>query len=196
MAESYLGEIRMFAFGFPPYVSGNQQYMPCNGQILQIKPSFQALFAVIGNNYGGDGVNTFALPNLQGTVAIGSLGSFGQTQGSNNVVLIADQMPLHSHDFVASQDAAGSVNGNEAYLATPAATTAANPFSIYAPVGGNVAVVLPAGEIGWVGGNGAHENRQPALAISYMICVYGDFPPPPSEPAPAGEPTPAGEDVS
>jgi microcystin-dependent protein len=197
MAECYLGEIRMFAFGFAPFEGDNPQYMPCDGRILQIS-SYPALSVVIGNSYGGDGKSTFALPNLQGAVAIGSLGgdAFGQTQGSNTVTLTAAEMPLHSHDFVASLNAASAVNGSQAYLAHTAATSVASPFSIYAPVGSSADLLLAADGVSSVGGDVDHENRQPALAIAYMICVSGGFPPPSSRPGLAEEPPLARPDAS
>src|SRR5580658_7527465 len=98
MSEQYLGEIRMFGFTFAP--SG---WAFCNGQLLSISQN-TALFSLLGTTYGGDGVSTFALPNLQSRVAIhfgqgSGLSPYvqGQTGGAENVTLTQNQMPQHTH---------------------------------------------------------------------------------------------------
>ncbi len=89
MSDQYLSEIRMFSFGFPP-----RGWAFCNGQILQINQN-QALFALIGTTYGGNGQTTFALPNLQGRVPLhmGSGYVEGQTAGETTVTINIQHFP-------------------------------------------------------------------------------------------------------
>src|ERR1700743_2864454 len=106
MSEPYVGEIRMVGFNFAP-----QNWALCNGQTLSISEN-DALFNLIGTTYGGDGINTFNLPNLQGRIpfhqgsngAAGPLG-VGQGAGSENVTLTTAQIPAHTHTLVAAQGA-------------------------------------------------------------------------------------------
>lgn len=102
----YLGEIRLFAFNYIPSGSG---WMACEGQILQVN-TYQALFALIGNIYGGDGKTTFALPDLRGKVIIGDGKSsasgitrnVGDKGGAESVTLTANNLPAHTHSITAS----------------------------------------------------------------------------------------------
>src|ERR1700729_3145413 len=103
MAEPFLGEIRMFGFNFAP-----QGWAMCNGQTLPISQN-AALFSLLGTFYGGDGVTTFQLPNLQSRVAIHegqgsglSPYDIGQVGGVETVMLTQNQMPQHSHSVGAS----------------------------------------------------------------------------------------------
>ena len=109
MSEPFLGEIRMFGFGFAP-----QGWAPCNGQLLPISQN-TALFSLLGTTYGGDGRTTFALPDMRSRVPVcqgqgPGLSSYaeGQAGGAETVTLAATQMPGHTHPVKASQSAAGS----------------------------------------------------------------------------------------
>src|SRR5262249_3659539 len=98
MAEPYIGEVRCFGFNFQP-----RGWAFCNGQLLQIA-QFEALYALLGTIYGGDGVSTFGLPNLQGQIPMhwgngpgGFNTTIGQVQGSPTVTLTTAQIPAHNH---------------------------------------------------------------------------------------------------
>ncbi len=172
MAQPFLGEIRMFAGNFQ--VRG---WAYCNGQLLAISQN-DALFALLGTTYGGDGVNTFALPNLQsrvpihvGTPAGGPTYVQGQLSGTENVTLLPVNLPAHSHTFTASNNSATlpAASGN-----VPAQTTTYQPY-IVAPPNVTMAVnaVTPATP---AGGNQPHTNVQPYLAINFIIALEGVFP--------------------
>jgi microcystin-dependent protein len=168
MAQPYVGEIRMFAGNFNP-----NGWAFCNGALLPISEN-ETLFQLIGTTYGGDGESTFGLPNLQSRVPIhmgtggGSSFTIGEMGGVESVTLTTQQIPLHNHAFIASQDQAG--------LTTP-------PNNVLGQIpGGNVYIQetadtpLNAGSIGPAGGNQPHDNMQPFLCISFIISLYGIFP--------------------
>ena len=158
----YLSQISVFAFGRTP--SG---WLPCNGQLLPIN-SNQALFSLLGVTYGGDGIRTFGLPNLQGRVPLGYAGDNpqGTLAGVENVTLTTVQMPAHTHPVVASSSTASLVNpvatnfpansGNGNYAA--AANTLLDGGS--SPSGGQ-----------------PHSNLQPYQVAQYCIAITGIFPP-------------------
>lgn len=160
--EPFLGEIRLMAFTFPP-----KGWAACNGQLLAIN-SNQALFSILGTTYGGNGTTTFALPNLQGAVAVheGNGIALGQTGGSQNVQLISNQVG-HSHLVSAnatanSYAAAGNFPASAAVGETlygPTANTAMNPA-----------------ELSLAGGSQPHNNVQPSLVVMYCIALQGIFP--------------------
>jgi microcystin-dependent protein len=167
MAEPYIGEIRMVGFNFAPV-----GYALCNGQLLAISQN-TALFAIIGTTYGGDGVTTFALPNLQSRAPIhvgqgGGLSSYveGQSGGTENVTLLTTQMPQHSHTPVA--------NATGVDQASPANNFCGNSQqSNYASSDG---VAMATGAVGQTGNSQPHNNIQPYLAITFVIALQGVFP--------------------
>ena len=176
MTESFIGEIKMFAGSFAP-----QGWMPCDGRILSIAQN-QALFAILGTTYGGDGRSTFALPNLNGRVAMHfgqALGqpphSIGETGGSSSMPLTVDQMPSHTH--AARLKGAGNSQGNRDSPAgnVPGMLSGCQAYSQPSGTLGNMAAESAA--IGNAGGSAAHENMQPYLAMNFIICVMGIFPP-------------------
>src|ERR1700704_6319740 len=104
MAEPFLSEIRIMSFGFPP-----KGWSFCDGQFLPINQN-QALFSLLGTTYGGDGQTTFALPDLRGRVPIHMGNGFiiGETGGAEEVTLTTQQIPVHTHALLASQNSATS----------------------------------------------------------------------------------------
>ena len=162
MSTPYLAEIRIFPFGFPP--SG---WALCDGQTMPIN-QYQALFALLGTTYGGDGVSTFKLPNLQGClpVHVGNGIPLGQTGGETTHTLITSEMPAHTHVPVGSSTPANQgvptnnlwAVGNAAY--NPVANTSMNP-----------ACILSAG------GGQSHQNLSPCLTLNFCIALTGIFPP-------------------
>jgi microcystin-dependent protein len=179
--DAYIGEIRTFSFNRMP--RGWQQ---CSGQLLPINQN-QALFSLLGTTYGGNGVSTFALPNLQGAAMLGQGsapgGSYpmGQAAGTEGVTLTVNQLPMHNH-MATIINALGSqpLGGGDDYLAQISVFTGNQQSTLYAVNGytnaiGTGAVLAPA-TIGVNGGNAAHENRMPFLTMSVCICVSGYFP--------------------
>ena len=176
MSSFYLGQITMFGFGFPP-----KGWAGCNGQTMAINQN-QALFAVLGTSYGGNGVSTFMLPNLQAAVPIcegtglGLSGYvLGQVGGSPDVVLLQNQIPTHNHTFNATGTAASSatVSGN-----IPATATAGSPPNFYANQGTPPLnfVNLNPGACATVGQSQGHSNLMPSLTINFCIALTGIFP--------------------
>ncbi|CAN7556050.1 phage tail protein [Paenibacillus sp. LjRoot56] len=159
---AYVGEIRMFGGNFAPV-----GWMFCSGQILPIS-QYESLFSLLGTTYGGDGVSTFALPNLQSRVPlhVGDEATFGEQGGVEEVTLTVNQIPAHSHAFGVSSKF-GSTNTPEG---TVLARSTLNQFT------DSVGTAQTTGILGSTGGSGAHSNIQPYLAINYIICVEGDYP--------------------
>jgi microcystin-dependent protein len=183
MSEAYISQIEIFGFSFPP-----KNWAACAGQIMPIQQN-QALFALLGTTYGGNGQTTFALPDLRGRVPI-SMGqgpglpnySEGQVGGEETHVLQTGEMPSHTHFMAAdATTTTGIVNTPAANLSLgqssgqPASGTpfAVNIYNTAAPASGSA---LAAGAIGTTGSNQAHENRMPYLGMSFCICLVGVFP--------------------
>jgi microcystin-dependent protein len=170
MAQPYVGEIRMFAGNFAP-----AGWMFCDGQLLPISEN-EVLFQLIGTTYGGDGENTFALPNLQSRVPIhmgtgpdGVTYQLAEMAGSETVTLTGQQIPIHTHVLTGS-----TTNGTEAAPAGAllATSTSLQPYAQVSPPDAN----FSPNSISPVGGNQPHENCQPFLCINFIISLFGIFP--------------------
>lgn len=162
MAENFLGEIRLFSFGFAP-----KYWAQCNGQLLPIQQN-QALFSILGVTFGGNGVTTFALPNLQGSVPIGpSAGIPAGTPGGEEAhTLTIPEMAAHTHTAIASSAAGGARSPNDAVWAgTSAASYTTTPNTLMSSAG-----------VASAGGSQAHANMQPYLVINFCIALQGIFP--------------------
>lgn len=166
MAQPYVGEIRMFAGNFAP--SG---WMFCDGQLLPIS-EYETLFQLIGTSYGGDGESTFALPNMQSRLPIHQGNGFilAETGGAEDITLTQQQIPAHRHPTVAAAASGTSASPQGNVLATWADTP-------YAPIPGTPVALSPTA-VASVGGNQAHNNMPPYLAVSFIISLYGIFPSP------------------
>jgi len=162
--EPFLGEIRLVPFSFAP-----RGWAYCEGQLLPINQN-QALFALLGTNFGGNGKTTFALPDLRGRVPVGaglaasgSAYTLGVAGGQESTKLTVAQLPAHAHRVRASSTATGKSPAN----AVPAA-------------GGSYSTshdVTMAGDmLARVGGGRAHDNRQPYLTLNWIIALQGIFP--------------------
>lgn len=163
MSQPYVGEIRMVGFNFQ--VNGWQF---CNGALLSIAEN-ETLFNLIGTTYGGDGQQTFAVPDLQGRVPVhqGSGFVIGQKAGVESVTLTSNQMPIHTHPMLASTDIPAQ--------STPAGNvTGAAAAKIYH--NGAPSVTLNPASVTPAGGNQPHENMQPYLCINFIISLFGVFP--------------------
>jgi microcystin-dependent protein len=169
MPEPYVGEIRMFAGNFAP-----NGWMLCQGQPLAISEN-DVLFQLIGTTYGGDGEETFNLPNLasrvpvhMGTSPNGTTFQIGEMAGTEEVTLTVQQIPVHSHPFTASTDVANSNTPTNQVIAQ--STQRAVYFEA------NTTTNLAANAITPAGGSQPHENTQPFLCINFIISLFGVFP--------------------
>jgi microcystin-dependent protein len=184
MSSSYIGEIRIVGFNFPPV-----GYVSCNGQLLSINDN-QALFTLIGTTYGGDGVNTFAVPNLNSRLGVGSqngaagtsLSSYplGQQVGTENVTLTTGQIPSHAHSIAVPLQAStsGTATSNPSNN-FPAVSPSAKPYTGSATAGVTLNPQALTATVGVAGSNQPHTNIQPVLAMNYIIATDGQFPPRP-----------------
>lgn len=164
MSEPFLGQISSFAFAFPP-----RGWAQANGQLLAINQN-QALFSLLGTQYGGNGTQTFALPNLQGRVAVhnGSAFAIGQTGGVESVTLTTSQLPAHAHTV--------NCNKNAGTQATPSGALWAADGAGNAPYSSGGGTALAGGAIAPVGGSQPHNNVSPMLVINFCIALVGIFP--------------------
>ena len=172
MSEPYIGEIRMFGGFFAP-----AGWSTCQGQILPIDQN-DALFALIGTTYGGDGQTTFGLPDLQGRVPmhVGSGFVLGQKAGVESVTLTVQQMPIHSHAIQSDGRGGGDTNvpALNTVLADEGPPGTQQVFT-YKPPGGTQ-VQMSANSIGTSGGSQPHDNMQPYLGVTYILSLFGVFP--------------------
>jgi microcystin-dependent protein len=161
---AWVGEIRMFGGNFAP-----AGWLFCEGQLLPISEN-ETLFQLIGTTYGGDGESTFALPDLRGRIPIHQGNGFilAETGGAEEITLTTNQIPAHTHPLVAST-AAGGPNPAGAVLATSTAIDIYRESTASTP--------LAAASIGPVGGSQPHTNFQPYLCVSFIISLFGLFPP-------------------
>jgi microcystin-dependent protein len=168
--DPYIGQIALVGFSFAPV-----GWAFCDGSLLQISQN-SALFAVLGTTYGGDGINTFALPDLRSRVPIHQgqgpgLGIYvlGQQAGSEMVQLTSAQIPSHNHQ---GQGVANSSNSQNPSGAVWANATGDTPYQT-GTVGEGI---MAAGAIGSAGGSQPHTNIMPYQAINYIIALVGVYP--------------------
>jgi len=173
MGQPFVGEIRMFGGNFAPV-----GWAFCDGTLFPIAGN-EVLFQLIGTTYGGDGQQTFALPDLRGrapmhmgTGSDGFPAVIGESAGVESVTLTSQQIPAHSHSMNAA--AAGStVSPQNALPAVPSSSVTG--LQTYAPTGGSRASLLPT-MLQPIGGSQPHENHQPFLCVSFIISLFGIFP--------------------
>lgn len=164
----YIGEIRMFGGNFAPV-----GWMLCQGQSLPISEN-DTLFNLIGTTYGGDGEETFRLPDLQGRLPIhmgtgpdGTTYQMGEMSGTEEVTLGIQQIPSHTHALLAST-AAGGPNPSGAVLATSPAVDRYRETT--------ASTALAASSVTGVGGSQPHTNLQPYLCVNFIISLFGIYP--------------------
>jgi microcystin-dependent protein len=156
----------MFAGNFAP-----AGWEFCEGQLLPISEN-EVLFTIIGTTYGGDGQETFALPNLQGRAPMhqGSGVQVGETGGVESVTLTVQQIPAHNHALLGSTTNGNTTSPTNALLAN---STVVTPYAVETPD-----AQMATNAISAIGGSQPHENMQPYLCINFIISLFGLFPNP------------------
>jgi microcystin-dependent protein len=167
MSDPYTGEIRMFGGNFAP--SG---WAFCNGQLLPISEN-DALFTLIGTTYGGDGQETFALPDLQGRIPIhqGPNFTIGQKGGVETVTLTIQQIPIHTHP-PQCKSTAGELGSPQNAVWAASATNQ----TLYTDSPPTAGVTMSSACMTNDGGSQPHENMMPYLVISFIISLFGIYP--------------------
>jgi microcystin-dependent protein len=175
--DAYLGEIRIFCGNFDP-----NNWMLCAGQLLPISRN-TALFSIIGTMYGGDGKVTFALPDLGGSAPVGqgqgpglTPRAVGEMGGAPSVTLMQNEMPTHNHLAMGAQQTGTANSPAGATWTTYSIGRPPSPQNLYAKTGD---VDMAPDALAPAGQNMPHNNMQPFLAMRYIICVNGIFPPRP-----------------
>jgi len=165
MAEPFLSEIRIFSFNFAP-----RGWAQCNGQLLPINQN-QALFALLGTTYGGNGTTNFALPEMRGRVPMHVGGGLvlGQRGGEETHTLSVNETPSHTHQAKAS--------ANAPTVAPPTGNFWASNTG-FTPYGSAADTTMATAAVGNTGGSQAHENRSPYLTLNCCIALQGIFPSP------------------
>ena len=174
MSEPFIAEIRAFGFYFSPY-----GWAYCNGQLMPIS-QYTALFSLVGTTFGGDGVSTFALPNLQGRAPMHwgngtglSSYAWGQPSGTEIVTLTQSQMPQHNHAIQVAEAPSGS---GEATPTPTGSTWLGDSSHTYAPGGTAPDTQLSPKAISTTGGSQPHNNMQPYLTVNFCIALDGIYP--------------------
>jgi microcystin-dependent protein len=168
MAEPFIGEVKIFAGNFAP-----RGYALCNGQLLPIAQN-TALFSILGTTYGGNGQTTFALPNLQGKAPLHagqgpglSPYALGQTAGEVAHTLTSSEVPAHNHALRGSSAATGGTPSPTVVLAATSGAKVYRSATNLVPMATGLNANL---------GGLPHENRQPCLALNFIIAMQGVFP--------------------
>ena len=168
MSEPFLAEIRMVGFNFAP-----RGWAFCDGQILPINQN-QSLYSLLGTTYGGDGMVSFALPDLRSRTPLhidGDVYTLGQKSGTETVSLTAAQIPDHRHLVQASSQVGNTRSPMHALLAAEVP-----PDAAYTEPGSGSRTVLRSGTVTNAGGGQAHNNMQPFIAVHFCVALQGLFP--------------------
>jgi microcystin-dependent protein len=175
--DPFIGEIRMVGFNFAPV-----GWALCNGQLLPIAQN-TPLFSLLGTTFGGDGVRTFGLPNLQSRVPIHqgqgvglSPYVMGQNGGTENVTLQQNQMPTHNHLVGVNNTPGTASDPTNAILAKGYVGDSRNPTLIPSYASASATGNLASNAVSQAGGNQPHANIQPYLCLNFIIALQGVFP--------------------
>jgi microcystin-dependent protein len=162
-SSAYLSEIKLVSFNFPP-----KGWALCNGQLLPINQN-QALFALLGTAYGGNGQTNFALPNLRGRVPIhmGNGHTLGEAAGSTSATVNIQQLPTHIHALQASPNSSGATSDPSNAFLAPVNAGYGAPTNL---------MPLSPQSVTSVGGSQPHNNMMPYLTLNFIIALQGIFP--------------------
>ncbi len=171
MSDSFMGEIKIVSFGYAP-----KNWALCNGQIVAIAQN-QAPFSLLGTQFGGDGIRTFGLPNLQGRLPLhrgtlppsGPVYTIGEQGGEAMHALLTTEMPSHTHIPTGSSGAPTAPGFTNNLWATATENH-------YTTVDDAHKTNMNPAAIGNTGSNQGHENRPPYLVLNFIICLYGIYP--------------------
>ncbi len=177
--EGMIGEIRLFAGNFAP-----RGWAFCDGTLMSIA-EYNAVFAILGTTYGGNGTTNFALPDLRGRAAAGvgkgpglSEWDLGEVQGTMTNTMTTLTMPMHNHLMAANNtDGAGTANtpGNNYAGTGPVDRSTGSPVNTRYATTSDGSTMAPA-SLGTTGGGIPYNNMQPSLGLNYVICLEGIFP--------------------
>ena len=173
MAEPFIGEMRMVGFNFPP-----RNWTKCDGALLPISQN-QALYALLGVTFGGDGRTNFKLPDMRGRAPVhpGTLAGVtvlqGEAAGSEEVTLTTATMPAHTHSLEASSDPADQQEptGNVLAQTVPVGTDTKEFYGA-----GQSLASMNVGSVASTGGGQGHANVQPTQVVNFCIALQGLFP--------------------
>ncbi len=162
MTDPFIGQVQMMSFNFAP-----KGWAQCNGQLMPINQN-QALFALLGTTFGGDGKTTFGLPEMRGRAPthVGPGFALGQKVGEPTHTLTAGEIGEHTH--------AAQASGNDATVAAPGGNVLGGAANLYANAAA-LQALIPA-TVAPQGGSQPHENMQPYLAVNFCIALQGIFP--------------------
>ncbi|WP_115717103.1 phage tail protein [Gallaecimonas mangrovi] len=170
--DAYTGEIRLFGGNFAP-----RSWAFCDGQLMPISQN-TALFSLLGTTYGGDGISTFALPDLRGRAPMHwgtgpGLSPFvlGETSGVDTVTLLTSQMPAHTHQAQAATSSDEQEPQNAVWAQGQSGRL---PYEQYSD---SVNTTMSPLALTATGGSQAHNNLQPYQVVNFIICLYGVYPP-------------------
>jgi microcystin-dependent protein len=173
VSDNFIGEIRIFSFPWAP-----QGWALCNGATMQIQQN-QALYALLGTQFGGDGTKTFLLPDLKGRTPVYGVGYQGvrNAGGTETVALAVNTIPPHVHTLYATTNNATTSNPTNCVLATvqPDHSTPPKTWPIYSAATASGALINKG--VSNNGGGGAHNNMQPFSVVNFCIALSGLFPP-------------------
>lgn len=165
----FVGQIDIVPYNFAPF-----GWALCQGQLLPIAQN-TALFSLLGTQYGGDGMTTFALPDFRGRMAIGQGQGpglepyiIGETGGEESVTLTLSQLPVHSHAAMGSSTSATTLGPTGSEWATTTTYLYSSTATTLVPMNN--------GAIGAMGGGQPHENRPPYLVMTFIIALQGIYP--------------------
>ncbi len=169
MGQPFIGEIRLVGFNFAP-----QGWAFCDGSTMSIAEN-DALFSLIGTTYGGDGVQTFNLPDLrgrrfvhQGSDRVGQTWVIGQLAGEESHTLTSQELPSHTH--------VPAVSSFNATASSPVGAVWARASGATSPYGGSVDVAMSSSLIDPAGANQPHDNMPSFLVINFVISLFGIYP--------------------
>lgn len=168
MSEPFLGQITVFAFGLVP-----QGYAPCDGRLLSINQN-QALYSLLGTQFGGDGRTNFGLPDLRGRVVTGRSPSHsrGSAGGAERIALTGDGVPQHTHSvFAAIDPGTAYVPTASSLMSTVTAPTPPASMNVYRQTDWSNDTGLADATLATAGGGQPHENMQPFAVVNYCIAI-------------------------